>query len=324
VAVSKSQETTLVANIDLFGYANLDVNKLRSAVPIKAGESIKLSEWSRYRTRIAEAIRSLTGKPPTDVALLCCNEHGDSMLYIGVAGTSSVAAKHKPAPTSEVRLPAAALKVNREADEALTKAALAGSTQQDNSKGYSLSVDPEVRVKELQIREFALANEEVLRSVLSSSSEAEHRAIAAQFLGYLNTSARQIADLVDAANDADPGVRNNAVRALGVIAGSSQERAKMIPTKRFIALLKSDKWVDRNKGCWLMMSLTASRDPKLLKQLRTEVMDALIEMARWRFVGHASSARRLLGRIAGIEEAKLDTLVNDEPETIIAAAKKSR
>jgi len=321
--VVASKQETKIATIDFFGYGQLDVVKLRSALPIKAGESIERSQWTSYRSRIEEAIRSVTGKPPTDVAPVCCDEHGNLIIYIGVAGSSSIAVKHKRAPVGQVRLPAAPLKLNKETDDALTKAVLAGRTQEDHSNGYALSSEPELRTKQLQIREFALGNEELLRAVLSSSSDAEHRAIAAQFLGYVNVSARQIADLTDAANDPDPGVRNNAVRALGVIAGSSQERARMISAKPFIALLKSGQWVDRNKAGWLLINLTASRDPKLLKQLRVEALDALIEMSRWRFTGHATFARRLLGRIAGIEEAKLDTLINDQPDTIIAAARKS-
>jgi hypothetical protein len=99
--------------------------------------------------------------------------------------------------------------------------------------------------------------------------------------------------------------------------------ALLIFPKPFIALLKSDKWADRNKGGWLLINLTESRDPKLLKQLRKEAMDALVEMARWQFAGHASFARRLLGRIAGIEEARLDTLIDGHAEAIIAAAQKS-
>jgi hypothetical protein len=245
------------------------------------------------------------------------------MLYIGVAGSSSVAVHHKPVPKGELRLPEAALKLSKETDDALRKAVVAGRTQQDHSNGYALSVDPETRAKELQIREFALANEELLRTVLSSSSDAEHRATAAEFLGYVNVSARQIADLTEAARDPDEGVRNNAVRALGVIASSSQQRASMISPKPFIALLRSDKWVDRNKGAWLLINLTASRDRKLLKQLRAEALDALVEMARWHFPGHASSARRLLGRIGGIEEAKLDTMIDNQAEAIITAAQKS-
>lgn len=323
VVASRPQKETTIANIDFFGYGHFDVVKLRSALPIKPGESIKQADWTAYRSRIAEAIRSQTGKPPTDVARLCCDENGNSVVYIGVAGTSSVALHYKPAPTGPERLPAAALKLNQETEEALNKAALAGRTQQDNSQGYALSADPEVHAKELQIREFALANEALLHTVLLSSSDAEHRAIAAEFLGYVNVSARQIADLTEAARDPDEGVRNNAVRALGVIASSSRQRARMILPNPFIALLKSDKWVDRNKGGWLLVNLTESRDPKLLKQLRKEAMDALVEMARWHFAGHASFARRLLGRIAGIEEAMLDTMIDGQAEAIIAAAQKS-
>ena len=322
IVAAKSDEKT-IANIDFFGYGHLDVTKLRSVLPIKAGDSIQQSEWSTYRSRIENAIRSETGKPPTDVARLCCDEHGSSMIYIGVAGTSSAPVQFKPVPRGDVRLPAVALKLNQETEEALNKAAFAGRTQQDFSNGYALSADPDLRAKELQIRDFALGNEELLRTVLLSSSESEHRAIAADFLGYVNVSARQIADLIDAGRDPDEGVRNNAVRALGVIASSSQQRAGMISPKPFIALLKSGKWVDRNKGGWLMISLTQSRDPKLLHQLRTEAMDALVEMARWQFSGHASSARRLLGRIAGIEESRLDNMIDKQPEAIIAAAQKS-
>jgi len=322
VIASRPDKET-IANIDFFGYGHFDVVKLGSALPIKPGESIKPADWSTYRSRIDEAIRLQTGKPPTDVARVCCDESGNAMIYIGVAGTSSVALQHKPAPTGEDRLPVAALKLNQETEEALNKAALAGRTQQDLSTGYALSVDPELRAKELQIREFALAREALLRTVLSSSSNAEHRAIAAEFLGYVNVSARQITDLTEAARDPDEGVRNNAVRALGVIASSSEQRARMISPNPFIALLKSDKWVDRNKGGWLLVNLTASRDPKLLKQLYKEAMDALVEMVRWQFAGHASLARRLLGRIAGIEETRLDTMIDRQPEAIIAAVQKS-
>lgn len=324
VLASRPDKRT-IAKIDFFGYGHLDVAKLRSVLPLHAGESIEQADWNAQRSKIVEAIRSQTGKQPTDVARLCCDENGNSMIYIGVAGTSSVALQHKPAPKGADRLPAAALKLNQETEEALTKAVLAGRTQEDHYNGYALSADPDLRAKELQIREFALANEALLRTVLSSSSDAEHQAIAAQFLGYANVSARQIADLTEAARDPDEDVRNNAVRALGVIASSSQQRASMIRAKPFIALLKSDKWVDRNKGGWLLVNLTESRDPKLLKQLREEAMDALVEMARWQFAGHATFARRLLGRLAGIEEAKLDALVlqNDQAERIIVAAQKS-
>ena len=129
--VASKPEKNRIAKIDFFGYGHLDLVKLRSVLPIQPGESINGDDWSAYRSRIEAAIRSQTGKPPTDVARLCCDENGDSMIYIGVAGTSSAALQHKPAPTSEDRLPAFALKLSQETEEALSKAVLAGRTQQD-------------------------------------------------------------------------------------------------------------------------------------------------------------------------------------------------
>jgi len=128
VVTSQSDEKRAIASIDFFGYGHFDVVKLQSVLPIKAGESIQQSEWTAYRSRIDEAIRSETRKPPTDVAFLCCNERGDSMIYIGVAGTSSVAVTHKPAPMGKGRLPAAAFKLSHETEEASKKAVLAGRT----------------------------------------------------------------------------------------------------------------------------------------------------------------------------------------------------
>jgi hypothetical protein len=40
-----------------------------------------------------------------------------------------------------------------------------------------------------------------------------------------------------------------------------------------------------------------------------------MEMAQW-WTGHAFSARLILGRMAGIDEAKLFQLAQDQPETI--------
>jgi hypothetical protein len=66
------------------------------------------------------------------------------------------------------------------------------------------------------------------------------------------------------------------------------------------------------------------RDPTLLARLRRpEVLERLIEMARWR-TGHAESARNLLGRIAGIEEDRLARLVAEGQVDEIIAALRTR
>ncbi len=114
---------------------------------------------------------------------------------------------------------------------------------------------------------------------------------------------------VQASRDVDENVRNNAVRALGVVAGSNSRVANQIPADGFIDMLNSGSWTDRNKGGYVLEALTASRNPKVLGQLRSKALDSLLEMARWRSSGHNHSALLLLGRVAGIEEGRLSELI---------------
>jgi hypothetical protein len=69
----------------------------------------------------------------------------------------------------------------------------------------------------------------LILQVLASSSDARHRAIAAQTLGYGRQSNGQIDALVRASLDGDDEVRNDAVRALWVLAGAKPSLAKSIP-----------------------------------------------------------------------------------------------
>ena len=205
--------------------------------------------------------------------------------------------------------------------DASSAAVLKGNARDDNSQGYALSIsDSELRAKQLATRAYAIRHERLIRSVLVTSSEARQRIVAAYLLGYVRLSNQQIADLVRASRDADEGVRNNATRALGVLAASNAKVAARIPAGGFITMLSSGSWTDRNKAGWVVTALTKSRDPKLLAWLRSEALPSLIEMARWRNVGHAYHARILLARIAGIEEDRAARLANaDNADEIINA-----
>jgi hypothetical protein len=62
----------------------------------------------------------------------------------------------------------------------------------------------------------------------------------------------------------------------------------------------------------------SDRDPKVLALLRLEALDSLIEMARWRNIGHAEAALSILGRIVGIDEDSLNKLIEaGQVDTII-------
>jgi hypothetical protein len=205
--------------------------------------------------------------------------------------------------------------------DAMVGAVSKGNAGEDYSKGYSLSADAKLRSKQLAMREYALVHEELILQVLENSADAQQRVVASELLGYAQQSSKQMAGLARASHDANGGVCNNAVRALLVLARSDPKVAAQIPASEFIPLLHSGTWTDLNKACGLLDPVSAGRAPKLLSQLREQALDALIEMARWRSPGHSYAAKMILGRIAGIEERRLEEIVEGEVQTILDALK---
>jgi hypothetical protein len=82
-----------------------------------------------------------------------------------------------------------------------------------------------------------------------------------------------------------------------------------MPSRGFIEMLNSGVWEDRNKPGLLVMVLTGPQPSQLLKRLRAEALQSLIEMARWRNACHAYAYSTILGRIAGFDEARIEQLI---------------
>jgi hypothetical protein len=76
-------------------------------------------------------------------------------------------------------------------------------------------------------------------------------------------SSSQIAALVHASRDSNSGVRNNATRALLVLAESNPKRAKEIPADKFIELLLSGTWTDLNKASGLLCEGRSDTSPQV-------------------------------------------------------------
>jgi hypothetical protein len=300
-----------IGEIDFYGYAGLDLDRVRAALPLHEGDDFPDSDNAVFDmiARIRGALTSAIGKAPTDVAVVCCDAQGSQMIYIGLPGNSMRNVPYNPPPKGAARFPVRVVGLYQQTMEAWSKALRNGSSKEDYSKGYALSTDPELRAKQLATREYAIRHERLVLLVLASSNDAEQRIAAAHILGHVRQSKRQITALVKASNDADETVRNNAIRALAVLAQSNPQVRTRIPAEPFIAKLNSGSWTDRNKAGFLLDELSRGRNPKLLSQLRSQALASLIEMARWRSGGHAGSARILLGRIAGIEEKLLQQLV---------------
>src|SRR5262249_9781383 len=164
--------------------------------------------------------------------------------------------------------------------------------------------DPATRALQEKLVALADRHRDRLRGVLRDASDPAERAMAVEVLAYMSDKTQVIADLVDAASDPDPVVRNNALRALAVMAANPTLRpevASRVPRALAVELLGSIEWKDRNKMSLLLFRLTEARDPVWLAAARDAVPE-LVEMARWKSPGHASSAFAILGRLAGWTE----------------------
>lgn len=318
-------EKVRLSTFEFFGVNGYDVSSIRAALHSYEGRELSETDVKQLRSEITDVVNRITGRPPTDVNLTCCDERGRAIFYVGLSHQgASVEFRYKPAPAEQLRLPDEALHLYDEAMD-LNVESVQRNASEDRSKGYALSSYPPMRAKQLTSREYALAHDQLLRSVLLRSADAKQRRSAAYLLGYGRQSKTQITTLVSASRDPDETVRNNAVRALAVLAHSSAATAASIPAASFIGMLNSGTWTDRNKGSFLIAELTASRAPRLLHQLRAGALPALIEMARWRNGGHAYYSRMILGRIAGIPEAELARLVGaGDAEGIVSRARSSR
>ena len=308
-----------IGEIEFFGIGSTDLLPVRAGLPIHEGDQISVGTVESQIVATKTSLAALLHHPPSNVAVVCCDGNGEWMFYLGLnaAPSSSV----NSAPRASVALPAVQLRLYSMEDQALEKAVLAGNSGEDDGKGYALTNDPVARRLQLGFRAYAVDHGKLIRRVALESSSAPNRRAAAQLLGYCLRSSAQLAALDHATRDPDQIVRNNAIRALSVLAGSSPSVARSIPPAGFIAQLNSGNWTDRNKSSLLLVNLTESRPPSALEQMRREALPSLIEMARWRSRGHAFAALVLLGRIAGVDEQTLGArIAAGETDQIIQAA----
>jgi hypothetical protein len=307
-----------IGEITFFGTDGINVQKLQSALPIPKGE-LTDDQISELFERIDSTVDSALGHKPTDVAMVCCNNRGEDVVHIGLGGRNTVEIPFLAAPKGQTCLSGDAVRLYKAAVEAWADAVRKGNGGEDDSHGYALLNDSAARDKELAARKYALAHLQRVKQVLQSCARPEDRQAAAWILGYGPQSRKQIAALVRASRDEDEVVRNNAVRALSVLATSNSKTASEIPPNSFIEMLNSGVWTDRNKAGWLLVMLSSNRNPKLLQQLKSTALPSLIEMAKWD-PGHAEAYRILLGRIAGLEEARIRQLIDSGKVNEILAA----
>jgi len=298
--------------IDFYGLRTNSEAAVLAKSGIKAGDDAFKTIASTEE--IKQRLKTLPNVEDAAVSIVCCDDaEGRSMAFIGIREKGSPALEFRPAPKGTVRLPAEIVKAGDDLEAANMKAVEARDFSEDDSRGYALFGNREVRAVQERLITLAAPNLKILRRVLRDSSDAKQRALAAEVIAYTADKRSIVPDLAYAMTDPDGGTRNNATRALIILAKYARAHPEMklnIPTLPMVRLLNSLVWTDRNKSAGALDELTVSRDPRLLNEIKTQALESLAEMARWKNRGHAHAAFNILARLAGLPEAEIPAARN--------------
>ena len=302
LATPSLSQTPPVGIIDFYGLRHVSEEQVRQALPFKVGDDLPDSP-----TAAQHRLEALPGVLHARLSAICCDA-GKTIIFVGIEEKGSPSSRLRKAPRGKVGLRADVIAAGKESENALMEAVEKGDTQEDDSQGHALMHNPALRAVQEGFIVYAARDLRNLRDVLRKSADARQRALAAEVLGYAPDKRAVVPDLEYAMSDVDAGARNNAMRALGVIAGFARKKPALgivIHAHPFVNLLNSLVWSDRNKASLALGFLTESRDPALLADLRDHALPALVEMARWKSAGHAEPAFRILGRIGGLSEKEI-------------------
>lgn len=287
--------------IDFYGLRSVSEHRVRQALQIKEGDSLPESREEAQRR-----LQELPNVQQARLNFVCC-EGGKSILYVGIREKGAPSLQFRSAPKGAIRLPETIIQAGEAFDDAFTEGIQKGDAGEDDSQGHALFSYPKARAIQERFITFAAQDLKLLRAVLHESANAQHRALAAQIIGYAANKREVVKDLVFGMSDPDRNVRNNSMRALAVIAGFAQRFPKQrikVPVKPFIDMLNSIEWTDRNKSSFALYQLTEKRDPAVLAKLRVRALPSLVEMSRWKS-GHALSPFFVLGRAGNFSEGEI-------------------
>src|SRR5215475_7517626 len=217
--------------IDFYGLRSVSERQVREALQIKEGDSLSGDPQEAKRR-----LELLPGVDEARTEFVCCDS-GKTTLYVGIREKGAPSIQFHPAPQGKVRLPQDVIQAGEDFDKALTEAVIKGNSSEDDSQGHALTNDPAARAVQERFIRFAARDLITIRDVLRHSDDAGHRALAAHVIAYSTDKQALVNDLVEAMRDPDDGIRNNAMRALAVMAGSAPQTDKnqiRIPVRPFI------------------------------------------------------------------------------------------
>lgn len=292
--------------IEVYGQSAIPETDIRKAVGLAEGDPISNGFNKKV---IIDRLLGIPGVSAADVSLICCDDkQGRSMLFVGVSGSIRRLKTGQPAFKAKSVLDAYIINAYDRYEQVTREAVIAGQADENDDKGHVLLSYPPAIALQDSFETYASSHTALLQQVLGNSVYARQRQAAAWLIAFAANKKEVAGDLLHAVSDPDETVRNNATRALGVMAryaGSHPSSGIIIPAQPFIGMIHSIVWTDRNKAAMLLEALSGNRDTTVLHQIKSEALGPVTEMARWKNPGHAMFAFIILGRIAGIEEDQI-------------------
>ncbi|MET0464337.1 MAG: hypothetical protein ABW007_14325 [Chitinophagaceae bacterium] len=305
--------------IEVYGQSGANLSAIKTAIGIMEGDLIEGSVFNK--TEIERRIKTVTGIRQADVSLICCEEgKGRSILYIGVTDQRLQRVQPDSDPSGAVKLDSFILETYDRYINVLREAVLAGQATENDEQGHILLEYPPAKPIQDSLIVYAVAKLPLLKRVIRNSKFSDHRRAASWIIAFAIDKKEITTDLLLASNDKDETVRNNATRALAVIARYANQHPTAginISAENFILNLHSIVWTDRNKSVMLLEALTANRDRSVLNEIEKKSLPQIIEMARWKNPGHAMFAFIILGRIAGIPEEEIFAAFTSEKRLMV-------
>jgi hypothetical protein len=303
-AQSGSASLPTIGIIDFFGVRKASVDRLKKALGVAEGGPLP-----RSKSEVEDKMELVNHVVRARLEAVCC-EDGKAVLYIGIEERGAPTFHYRESPEGTAKLPEEVVDAYLDFFDKLQTAIRQGDIVEDLTRGHSIMANRDAQAAQLKFLPLAEKHEAILREVLRNSEDEVERAMAAYVIAYVPKKATIINDLQYALQDPNDGVRNNAMRSLlglTILSEKQPELGLKVSPTWFVEELNSLVWSDRNKAATALLTLTEKREAGLLEMLRERALDALIDMARWRHLSHALPGYILLGRMAGIEEARLQT-----------------
>jgi len=274
-----------IGDINFYGLHKLRPDQILTAARIGSGDTLPAS-----RIELEDRIIGLADVMDAHVQSVCCD--GDrTTLFIGVQEKDAAGVEFRVPPTGTATLPADLMARYRKYSGARARAELKGGTP-----------DASLRRDQEYFRAYAAAHLLKLRAELRTGREPEERAAAVTVIACSTNKKSAVDDLLFALQDADDGVRTNAIRELAAMAALAHRQPALgirIPPAGLVDLLND----------------------AALDLIRERAVPALAEMARWQTRAYAQPPFQLIGRVAGLKDADVNqSWEHGDPEQVVQQA----